>query len=51
MREFVRDDAGGLDLTGFSFRPGTPLENLSTPPFRALGGTVLDALDADGYIS
>ncbi|MEV6679344.1 hypothetical protein AB0N09_21200 [Streptomyces erythrochromogenes] len=49
--EFVRDDAGGLDLTGVSFRPGTPQGNLGTPPFRALDGTVLDALDARGRVS
>ncbi|WP_051893318.1 hypothetical protein [Streptomyces erythrochromogenes] len=49
--EFVRDNAGGLDLTGVSFRPGTPQGNLSTPPFRALNETVLDALDARGRVS
>ncbi|MFJ9764686.1 hypothetical protein ACIRUY_12775 [Streptomyces erythrochromogenes] len=49
--EFVRDDAGGLDLTGVSFRPGTPRGNLGTPPFRALGETVLDALDARGRVA
>ncbi|MFJ9939004.1 hypothetical protein [Streptomyces erythrochromogenes] len=49
--EFVRDDAGGLDLTGVSFRPGTPQGNLGTPPFRALDATVLDALDARGRVS
>ncbi|MFE7181180.1 hypothetical protein [Streptomyces erythrochromogenes] len=49
--EFVRDDAGGLDLTGVSFRPGTPQGNLGTPPFQALDGTVLDALDARGRVS
>ncbi|MFJ7773635.1 hypothetical protein [Streptomyces yangpuensis] len=49
--EFVRDSAGGLDLTGVSFRPGTPQGNLRTPPFRALGETVLDALDTKGRVS
>ncbi|MGW6613691.1 hypothetical protein ACWGA0_09585 [Streptomyces erythrochromogenes] len=49
--EFVRDNAGGPDLTGVSFRPGTPHGNLGTPPFRALDGTVLDALDAVGRVS
>ncbi|MFJ1566998.1 hypothetical protein ACIOG8_22740 [Streptomyces erythrochromogenes] len=49
--EFLRDDAGGLDLAGVSFRPGTPQGNLGTPPFRAFDVTVLDALDAEGRIS
>ncbi|MFG3508207.1 hypothetical protein ACGF5F_22220 [Streptomyces sp. NPDC047821] len=49
--EFVEDNAGGLDLTGVSFRPGTPQGNLGTPPFRALDKTVLDAVDAPGRIS
>ncbi|MEU6294432.1 hypothetical protein [Streptomyces erythrochromogenes] len=49
--EFVRDDAGGLDLTGVSFRPGTPQGNLSTPPLLSLDEAVLDALDARGRVS
>ncbi|MFE7099572.1 hypothetical protein [Streptomyces erythrochromogenes] len=49
--EFARDNAGGLDLTGVSFRPGTPQGNLSTPPLLALGETVLDALDTEGRVS
>ncbi|WP_183066746.1 hypothetical protein [Streptomyces sp. gCLA4] len=49
--EFVRDNAGGLDLTGVSFRPGTSQGNLRTPPFLALGETVLDALDTKGRVS
>ncbi|MEU9148718.1 hypothetical protein [Streptomyces sp. NPDC048349] len=49
--EFLRDNAGGLDLTGVSFRLGTPQGNLGTPPFHALSERVLDALDAKGRIS
>ncbi|MFD3762412.1 hypothetical protein [Streptomyces sp. NPDC058622] len=49
--EFVVDNAGGLDLTGVSFRPGTAQGNLGTPPVRALSQTVLDAVDAKGRIS
>lgn len=49
--EFVQDNAGGLDLTGVSFRPKGLKDNLGTPPFRALSATVLDALDAEGRIS
>ncbi|MFF8832649.1 hypothetical protein [Streptomyces sp. NPDC015131] len=49
--EFVQDDAGALDLTGVSFRPGTPQGNLQTPAFLALSDAVLDAVDAAGRIS
>ncbi|MFE5805173.1 hypothetical protein [Streptomyces sp. NPDC056491] len=49
--EFLRDNVGGLDLTGVSFRLGTPQGKLRTPGFETLGGTVLDALDAEGRIS
>lgn len=49
--EFVVDNAGGLDLTGVSFRPGTAQGNLGTPPLRALSQTVLDAVDAKGRVS
>ncbi len=49
--EFVRDNGGGIDLSGVSFRPGRLEDNLRTPPFNALNETVLDALDAKGRIS
>ncbi|MER5868299.1 hypothetical protein [Streptomyces sp. NPDC002044] len=49
--EFVVDNAGGLDLTGVSFRLGTARGNLGTGPVRALNQTVLDAVDGEGRIS
>lgn len=49
--EFLQDNAGGLDLTGVSFRPGTPQGNLGTPPLLTLSETVLDAVEAEGRIS
>ncbi|MCY0917430.1 hypothetical protein OS965_04455 [Streptomyces sp. H27-G5] len=48
--EFIRDDAGFLDLTGVRFRPGTLESHLGNPPVTLLGDTVLDALDADGQV-
>ncbi|WP_157851521.1 hypothetical protein [Streptomyces monomycini] len=49
--EFVRDNAGFLDLTGVLFRPGTLEGHLGTPPLEILSSTVLDAVDAEGRIS
>lgn len=49
--EFVRDNAGFLDLTGVLFRPGTLEGYLGTPPLETLSSTVLEAVDAEGRIS
>lgn len=49
--EFLQDNAGGLDLTGVSFRPGTPQSNSGRPPFLALNETVLDAVETEGRVS
>ncbi|BCK67962.1 hypothetical protein Srufu_019150 [Streptomyces libani subsp. rufus] len=49
--EFVRDNAGFLDLTGVLFRPGTLRGHLGTPPLSTLSDVVLDAVDAEGRIS
>ncbi|MEU5015599.1 hypothetical protein AB0G35_36170 [Streptomyces sp. NPDC021749] len=49
--EFVYDNAGGLDLTGVSFRPKGLQSNLGSASLVALRGDVLDALDAKGRIS
>ncbi|MCF3146247.1 hypothetical protein [Streptomyces platensis] len=49
--EFVRDNAGFLDLTGVLFRPGTLRGHLGAPPLSTLSDVVLDAVDAEGRIS
>ncbi len=49
--EFVRDNAGFLDLTGALFRPGTLQGHLGTTPLSALSDTVLNAVDAEGRVS
>ncbi|MFJ9420171.1 hypothetical protein ACIRPT_39350 [Streptomyces sp. NPDC101227] len=49
--EFVRDNAGFLDLTGVLFRPGTLQGHLDSPPLSKLSDTVLNAVDAKGRIS
>lgn len=49
--EFVRDNAGFLDLTGVLFRPGTLRGHLGAPSLSTLSDTVLDAVDAEGRIS
>lgn len=48
--EFVRDNAGFLDLTGVLFRPGTLKGHLGTPPLETLSSIALDAVDAEGRI-
>ncbi|WP_051696492.1 hypothetical protein [Streptomyces sp. NRRL S-244] len=49
--EFLRDNAGFLDLTGVLLRPGTLRGHLGTPHLSSLGGAMLDALDAAGRIT
>ncbi|WP_329155629.1 hypothetical protein OHA63_11900 [Streptomyces anulatus] len=49
--EFMTDNAGALDLTGVSFRPGSLQGNASNTPVVALHNTVLDALDVEGRVT
>lgn len=49
--EFLRDNAGFIDLTGVSLRPGTLQGHLSTPRLDSLDDAVLDAVDAEGRIT
>ncbi|MFJ6613640.1 hypothetical protein ACIQPT_25560 [Streptomyces sp. NPDC091289] len=48
--EFITDNAGALDLTGVSLRPGSLQSNASNTPVVALHGIVLDALDVEGRV-
>lgn len=49
--EFMRDNAGALDLTGVSFRPGTLQNNAGSTPIVSVSEAVLDALDAEGRVT
>ncbi|MEV5594050.1 hypothetical protein [Streptomyces sp. NPDC052496] len=49
--EFVRDNAGFLDLTGVLFKPGPLQGHLRSPALSTLDDTVLDAVDANGRIT
>ncbi|WP_202523165.1 MULTISPECIES: hypothetical protein [unclassified Streptomyces] len=49
--EFLRDNAGFIDLTGVLMRPGTLQGHLGTPVLRSLDSAVLDAVDAKGRIT
>lgn len=43
--EFVRDNAGYLDLNGVSIRPLSLQDNLTSPPFQTSCHQMLDDLD------
>ncbi|MYX72994.1 hypothetical protein [Streptomyces sp. SID3915] len=49
--EFLRDNAGFIDLTGALMRPGTLQGSLGTPVLRSLDSAVLDAVDAKGRVT
>lgn len=49
--EFMEDNAGAIDLTGVSFRPGSLQGNASNTPIVALNNAVLDALDVEGRVT
>lgn len=49
--EFLRDNAGFIDLAGALMHPGTLQGHLGTPVLRSLDSAVLDAVDAKGRIT